>query len=99
MSKTYRRKGFHSWFTNYPSQVDDFWKSYYYKRPEMSDKEFLALQESEYHRDNHSGVYTFRNNLNKKTSKKNRLRLIQCLTTGDDFEPIPFKRDPGYQYS
>lgn len=103
MSRTYRRKHkkshtAESW-NSYSECVRNWYRDRY---PGKTDEEIIHLQDVKYHCDNHPGEWSptsaFNKGLHTKVKNKNRLNLIRCLRTGDEFVEIPMKRDSGYQF-
>lgn len=103
MSRTYRRNRrkspiAESW-NSYSESVREWYRQRYIGK---TDEEILHLQDVEYHCDNHPGEWSptsaFNKGLHIRTKNKNRLDLIRCLRTGDEFVETPFKRDSGFQF-
>jgi hypothetical protein len=103
MARTYRRKNRKSQFVEAWNSYSEHIRNWYRDRnPGKTDKEIIHLHEVEYHCDNHPGEWSPTSAFNKglyiKVKNKNRLNLIRCLRTEDEFVEIPLKRDSGYQY-
>lgn len=103
MSRTFRRKNKKSHTARLWNSYSESVRNWLRKRyPGKTDKEIIHLEDVDYHSDNRPGKWSptsaFNKMLHTRVKNENRLNLIRCLRTGDEFVEVPMKRDSGYQF-
>lgn len=103
MSRTIRRKASKARYEQAWNNYYEHTRNWYRKRfPGKTDAEIVHVLDVHYHCDNHPGEWNppsgFGRWLSKKVKNDNRLKLIKCLRTDEEFVEIPLKKDSGYSY-